>query len=347
MFNFHPDTRGVKVVTYLGSLVQSCSGEGGTPQTNISGVCGECSQCLGHTGFAPIHAVCAFPFYTAQAPGCPAGEPSKRGPGLHALSRSKRAQVLRYSTQAQTGLGLRFVPFPGQLRRPGAWRACSPNWVVVLSPPRSQTLGFLGAPSRVCRVSPLGSWSLSAALLVDVNHPRSQENLVSNWEPVHSLVEHAVSGAKISPLALLPTWGRASPQPLISAAPLWCLLSPLFCERVRLSLRAFCRKVISLSLFFFFSSLAIPQFGLLSHVNSLRMSSGHSGLAPTLYMQPPLTARGCKWPGYLSTGSRGSVHNLWVLFFSPPSYVALRDSETPHRRTGERVSWCLETSPPS
>ena len=90
MFNFHPDTRGVKVVTYLGSLVQSCSGEGGTPQTNISGVCGECSQCLGHTGFAPIHAVCAFPFYTAQAPGCPAGEPSKRGPGLHALSRSKR-----------------------------------------------------------------------------------------------------------------------------------------------------------------------------------------------------------------------------------------------------------------
>ena len=29
----------------------------------------------------------------------------------------------------------------------------------------------------------------------------------------------------------------------------------------------------------------------------------------------------------------------------PPSYVALWDSKTPHTPTGERVSWCLETSP--
>ena len=40
------------VVTYLGSLVQSCCGEGGTLQTNITGVCGERSQCMDHTGFA-------------------------------------------------------------------------------------------------------------------------------------------------------------------------------------------------------------------------------------------------------------------------------------------------------
>ena len=39
------------MVTFLGSLVQSCCGEGGTLQTNITGVCGECSQCLGHTPF--------------------------------------------------------------------------------------------------------------------------------------------------------------------------------------------------------------------------------------------------------------------------------------------------------
>ena len=31
------------------------------------------SQCLGHTGFAPTHGVCAFPVYTAQAPVCSAG----------------------------------------------------------------------------------------------------------------------------------------------------------------------------------------------------------------------------------------------------------------------------------
>ena len=78
------------MVTYLGSLVQLCCGEGGTLQTNITGVCGEFSQCLGHTGatvFAPTHGVCAFPVYTAPAPGCSAGELSKVGPGLHAFPR--------------------------------------------------------------------------------------------------------------------------------------------------------------------------------------------------------------------------------------------------------------------
>ena len=48
-------------------------------------MCGECSQGLGYTGFAPTHGVCAFPVYTAQAPGCFAGELSKAGPGLHTL----------------------------------------------------------------------------------------------------------------------------------------------------------------------------------------------------------------------------------------------------------------------
>ena len=38
-------------------------------QTDIA-LCGEHSQCSGHTGFAPYRAVCAFPVYTAQAPGC-------------------------------------------------------------------------------------------------------------------------------------------------------------------------------------------------------------------------------------------------------------------------------------
>ena len=62
-------------------LVQSCSGEVGKLQTNITGVCGECSQCLGHTGFAHTHGVCAFPVYTAQALGCSAGNYVRRGLG--------------------------------------------------------------------------------------------------------------------------------------------------------------------------------------------------------------------------------------------------------------------------
>ena len=61
MSNFHPDTRWRKVVTYLGSLVQLCCGEGGTLQTNITGVCGECSQYMDHTGFAPAQGSMRFP----------------------------------------------------------------------------------------------------------------------------------------------------------------------------------------------------------------------------------------------------------------------------------------------
>ena len=56
--------------TSLGSLVQSCCGEGGTLQTNNTGMC---SQCLSHTGLAPVHSTCALPAHTAQALGCSGG----------------------------------------------------------------------------------------------------------------------------------------------------------------------------------------------------------------------------------------------------------------------------------
>ena len=47
-------TQGGEVATYLGSLVQQCCGEGGILQTNITGMCGECSQCTDHTGLPQL-----------------------------------------------------------------------------------------------------------------------------------------------------------------------------------------------------------------------------------------------------------------------------------------------------
>jgi len=69
---FHPDTKGMVVDTFfffffLGSLVQSRCGEGGTLQTNNTDVC---SQCLSHTGPASAHGRCSLPAHTAQALGC-------------------------------------------------------------------------------------------------------------------------------------------------------------------------------------------------------------------------------------------------------------------------------------
>ena len=51
--------------------------------------CGECSQCLGHTEFAPTHDMYAFLAYTARAPGYSARDLYKAGPWLCALPRSK------------------------------------------------------------------------------------------------------------------------------------------------------------------------------------------------------------------------------------------------------------------
>ena len=145
------------MITYLGSSAQLCCGEGGALQTNITGVCGECWQCLSHTGFAPTHSVCAFPVYTAQVPGCSAGELSKAGPVFCALPRFRFSGT----PQRQTRLGVRFVPSPGpNSSGDQVLGNCTvPGGVLITSPVLAAR--FPGctarAPFQVCRLSPLGS----------------------------------------------------------------------------------------------------------------------------------------------------------------------------------------------
>ena len=96
-------------------------------------------------------------------------------------------------------------------------------------------------------------------LLADVNCPGSQEDLVSKWEPAHSLVEDAISGAEIAPhlqalaVARLPVCLQQVEGLVHSQlALLWYSLSPLFCEQAQqcLRLELFTGK-LSLSLFYF------------------------------------------------------------------------------------------------
>ena len=99
------------MVSGLGLLVQSCCGEGGALQTNVTGVCGEHSQCSGHTGFAPAHECVLSPPTLLRLPAALYGV----GPVLRAVP------VFGYSTTVRTQMGLRFVPSPPkQLRPPGA-----------------------------------------------------------------------------------------------------------------------------------------------------------------------------------------------------------------------------------
>ena len=82
--------------------------------------------------------------------------------------------------------------------------------------------------------------------MADVNCPGSEEDFVSTWESVYSLVEDAVSGPEVAPgllalaVAHLPLclWSGEGPVRR-QLTLLWYLLSPLFCERTRLCLRAF------------------------------------------------------------------------------------------------------------
>ena len=136
------------MVIYLGSLVQLCCGEGGTLQTNITGMCGECSQCLGHTGFASVHSVCASLIYCAQAPGCSAWVLSKGGPELCALLRSKPLRFKFSASPQRHRLGWACVLCPSQVLATQVIRCLastlSPSEQCILSPLWSQPLSFLG-----------------------------------------------------------------------------------------------------------------------------------------------------------------------------------------------------------
>ena len=81
---------------------------GGTLQTNNTGVC---SQCLGHTGFAPAHHVC-FPCLHCLGYRLLYQELSVAGPGLYALPRSK----------------------PLRFRYLGSPQKCRLSWACVLCP---------------------------------------------------------------------------------------------------------------------------------------------------------------------------------------------------------------------
>ena len=126
---------------YFFSLFSRAVGrEGGMLQTSNTGVR---SQCLSHTGSAPTHGACSLPAHTARALGCSAGTIRGR-PWVACTAQVQAAQVraLRQSSEVQTQLGLRFVPFP-DLSSSGH-HLFGEHGRCDLSPPLSLPLGFLG-----------------------------------------------------------------------------------------------------------------------------------------------------------------------------------------------------------
>ena len=76
----------------------------------------------------PAYGVYAFPVYTAQSPGCSAGELSEVDLGLRALPRSKPLRFRFLGTSQRRRLCWAVfcaLPMSEQLRQPGAWQAQS------------------------------------------------------------------------------------------------------------------------------------------------------------------------------------------------------------------------------
>ena len=115
--------------TFLASLVQSRCGEGGTLQTNHTGVC---SLCLSHIGPAPAHGAHSSGSRLLHQ------EPSEASPGLHAPPRSK----------------------PLRLRHPGSPQRRRLSWACVLCPSQVRVGQVFGEHGR-CNLSPLPSLLLS------------------------------------------------------------------------------------------------------------------------------------------------------------------------------------------
>ena len=172
--------------------------------------------------------------------------------------------------------------------RPGAWLLLCPGWAVCL----------IHLPGPGCLVSQVCSENTvpdmpcvsSGELISDCDTPgRCQPSRIPGRHGQQlgacSVCWKKSLGPRLQqPLAFqlwlshayLSAFGEGEPYTAASSqlAVLWYSLNPLLCEHTRghhVVLEPFEGK------FFFFLSLWSPWFGLLSHISSLRLSSGNSG----------------------------------------------------------------------
>ena len=122
--------------------------EGRNTANNITGTCGECLQCLGHTGFAPAHGMCAFPVYTGQAPGCSAGS----GPWVACTAQAPDCFAAELS-KVGPGLGALPSPKPLRFRFSGTPQRHRDGWACFLCPSKVQA-----GQATSCLVSTLPIW---------------------------------------------------------------------------------------------------------------------------------------------------------------------------------------------
>ena len=243
-------------------------------------------------------------------------------------------------------MGLRFVPFSGPSSSGDQVLGC-----LSLGAVRLITSPIPAAWFPRCTVSDVlcvSSGELISGFCPPVGCHPSRISGRLGWQlgACSQFIGGSVSGAEFAPfwLWLLPP----ASLPLVGDGPVCCWLallcyslSPSFCGQAWQCLRLglFAGK-FSLS-FFLFLSLVIPQFGLLSHISSFRLPSGHSVLVLTLsnvaraslFSPRLLVADASIWATSLRVAIRHVIYGgffLFVcLFFSSQLCCPLRFQNSP------------------
>ena len=197
----------MKVVTYWGSLVQLCCGEGGALK-QISLMYVGSTPSVGTTlGLPQLTATCAFWVYTAQTPGCYAGHcPKQTLHFVHFPSLNHSGSGSRELRKGTDSVEHVFCAFSRseQLGRSGAWWVHCPWWAAHLNhlPGPGQLVPQVHLVSTISDVLCVSSGELTSGCDPPGRCRPSQEDSVSNWKPSHSLMEDSS------------LWGRDWSSPL-------------------------------------------------------------------------------------------------------------------------------------
>ena len=158
-----------------------------------------------------------------------------------------------------------FVLFPGLsssgVQVLGECTVPGETCVIITSPVRVTRIPGVCPESTVLDVSPLESLSQPVTLLASVNRPASQEDMISNWEPAHSLWKMRSLRLRLQqPLAFwlwlsltcLSASREGGPCMQLACSPLVFALSfvLLVCQGSLCIIRAFRRKAFFLFLSF-------------------------------------------------------------------------------------------------
>ena len=269
---------------------------------------------------------------------------------LPGLSRSGSGSWVLHKGTDLVGPAFCALPSSEQLRRPGTFQAHIPQVWCILSLSPSDHLGFLSSQwerrlrCAVCLFWVSDLWPQPSRWMSTVQDPRktwlATGNLLSVWQRMPSLGPRLpLSGCGCHPPGSLPLVGDGQSTAGQFSSGIHSVLFSV--SGPSSQVRAFCRKVLSLSFLSVSGYLTVwvpvsPQLPQIA-LRAFRPGPYPKQCSPQLPVQPPLAGGGCERLGYFSPGSYCQARNLWVLFMYLFFILVMLPSEIPRLPTDPLV----------